>query len=80
MVAVVIGPCRIADSVGTHEPGDIVENPSNALLNLAESKTADPETGLLLVKKLSDAKAAAAIAANPDPTPDPTPAAAPEKT
>lgn len=67
MSGVIIGPCRIADQWGTHEPGEVIENPSPGLLELAESSNKDPETGQLYVKKLSDAKVAAAIAAEPTP-------------
>lgn len=46
MTQVRIGPARIADRVGTHEPGDVLDNPSPALLALATSGTVDPETNL----------------------------------
>ena len=36
---------RIADRNGTHEPGDVIDGPSQALLDLATAKTLDPETG-----------------------------------
>lgn len=77
-----IGPCRIADSRGTYEPGDIVEFPTSGLLELAQSKMTDPETGIAYCAVLSEAKTAAAIAvAPPTPEPEPTPAEpAPEKT
>jgi hypothetical protein len=59
-----IGPCRIADATGTHEPGEVIANPSQALIDLAEAKTKDPESGKVYVEMLSDAKTTeAAIAA-----------------
>jgi len=36
---------RIADREGTHEPGDVVDYPSPALVELAKSGAVDPETG-----------------------------------
>jgi hypothetical protein len=84
MPGVTIGPCRIADSRGTYEPGDVVDNPSAALLELVAARAKDPETGQLYAKLLSDAKTADAVAAAASPPtpapPDPTPTAAPEKT
>lgn len=79
-MAVRIGPARIADQAGTHEPGDVIESPSAALLELAQAKTLHPETGKPLVELLSDAKAAAAIAAAAvaPVAPEPTPATTPE--
>ncbi len=41
-----IGPCRLADGNGTHEPGDVVIFPTPALIALAEAGTCDPESGL----------------------------------
>ncbi len=43
---VVIGAAsRIADRDGTHEPGEVVDYPSPALVELATSGALDPETG-----------------------------------
>jgi len=36
---------RIADREGTHEPGDVVDYPSPALVELATTGALDPETG-----------------------------------
>jgi hypothetical protein len=58
-----IGPSRIADEMGTHDPGEVIANPSPALLELAAAKVRDPETKQLLVELLSDAKTAEAVAA-----------------
>lgn len=41
----IVGPERIADSAGTYEPGQIIENPSEALLDLARNGTLNEETG-----------------------------------
>lgn len=59
MAGVRIGPCRIADLHGTHEPGEVVEYPSAALLDLAKSRVADPETKLPYCELLGDTKTAA---------------------
>jgi hypothetical protein len=42
---IVIGPARIADREGTHEPGEVVDFPSAGLVELAESAAVDPESG-----------------------------------
>ena len=42
----ITGQARIADEHGTHEPGEIVTSPSPALVELAQSKALDPDTGL----------------------------------
>lgn len=86
MAAVRIGPCRLADARGTHEPGEVLDSPTPELVELAKAKTLDPESGKPYVTLLSDAKAAAALAAaadptpDPEPTPEPTPEPAPETT
>jgi hypothetical protein len=43
---VIIGPKRIADNTGTHEPGDVVRHASPALVALAQSGACDPESGM----------------------------------
>lgn len=68
-----IGPARIADLTGTHEPGTVIESPSPALLALAEAKTLDPATGKAYVELLSDTKTAAAVAVAATSEPTPTP-------
>jgi hypothetical protein len=45
MPQVQIGPRHIADSTGTHEPGEVINNPTDALLRLAVSGDKDPESG-----------------------------------
>jgi len=45
-MSVRIGPRHIADQTGTYEPGTVVDYPSTALVELANSGAKDPETGL----------------------------------
>jgi hypothetical protein len=45
MSVIISGSARIADIAGTHDPGEVIENPSDALLALAVAGTLDPETG-----------------------------------
>ena len=69
MPKIVIGPCRIADATGTHEPGAVIDNPGQDLIDLAESKATDPESGL----------AYATVAATPAPAHAPAPAVVADK-
>jgi hypothetical protein len=72
-MAIRIGPARIADAHGTHEPGSVVESPTEALLELATNKVLDPESGKPLCAVISAAQAAATLAAMtaPEPLPEP---------
>lgn len=80
MPAVRIGPARIADAVGTHEPGEVVDYPTAALLELALSKSVDPDSKLPYCEIISvAAPVAPAAPAKTTPAPAPEPDA-PEKT
>ncbi len=77
-MSITIGPARIADADGTHEPGAILEQPSAALIVLAAARTCDPESGLpyAVLTELSPPPAAAlAPAFEPDPEPELEPVA-----
>jgi hypothetical protein len=80
MPAVRIGQARIADAVGTHEPGEVVDYPTAALLELALSKAVDPDSKLPYCEIVSTtAPAAPAAPTKPTAVPDTEPAAS-EKT
>jgi hypothetical protein len=56
-----IGPCRLADEHGTHEPGDVLTSASPSLIKLAQraqegdATACDPATGLPYVVDLDQA-------------------------
>ncbi len=71
-MSIKIGPARVADSAGTHEPGSVVDRPTPELLALAEAKTKDPETGEFLCEILGAAVAREVPKAPPPPAPEKT--------
>jgi len=74
MAQVQIGPRHIADATGTHEPGEIINNPTDALLRLAVSGDVDPASGqpwatVLAPAAPAPAKPSKAATAAPDAAP-----------
>ncbi len=74
-MAVRIGSARIADGLGTHEPGEVIDSPSQALLELATAGTLDPETSLAYCEIVPVDVPQASKASTPPPAP---PAAVPD--
>lgn len=81
MAILILGPERIADSTGTHEAGEIVENPSGPLTELAHTKTLNPDTGRPYCEFIVPEAPPPPVVAAPPAVPDaPKPAAAPSAT
>jgi hypothetical protein len=72
-----IGPARVADRTGTHEPGEEIDYPTSEMLALAVAQTIEPESGEPYCTVIIDPSApvlppvqAAADVQEPDPTPE----------